>query len=172
MPLSVPWAQLLPRTHSEGNHMSNYQEVAKLELQLRLLCREHGVNMIQDLPPEPFQKAMAIQSQIDTLKREQTEVLAERGRKGLAKALAGVTARKEARIEAYRRELERQGGLYGAQARRIAREMGISLTAAASYLKVLRVRDKAGEHSCPVCRQPLPDCSVIPPEARANGGTR
>ena len=50
-------------------------EAGKLALQLRVLCRDHSVNAIQDLPSEPFQEAMAIQSRIDALRTEQLETL-------------------------------------------------------------------------------------------------
>jgi hypothetical protein len=138
---------------------------ARLTLQLRILCRNHEVNSINDLPPDALGEAVAITAEIDRLKHEDLahrEVLREHGRRGLAKSHGQATARREARLEAYRQRLEAEGGLYGAPARRIAKAMGLGKTTGENYMKVLRERDAAKQRTCPTCRQPLPDCSVIP----------
>ncbi len=148
-------------------------EVARLIIQLQLLCRDHRANTVSDLPPDALGRAVALQAQIDALRlkdQEQREVLRERGRQGLKKAHAQAGARMEARLEAYRQRLEAEGGLYGAPARRIAREMGYGKTAGESYLKILRARDAAKQRTCPTCRQPLPNHSVIPQDDGDSNG--
>lgn len=140
-------------------------EAAKLALLLRILCRDHHVNTIHDLPPEPFQEAMAIQSRIDALRTEQLATLRANGLKGLAKAHASAKTRFAARLNEFRKAVAVRGGLAAINKVRLARELGLSRSTVQSYIKMLRKEEMAGPPTCPACHQLLPEPEPLSVEA-------
>ncbi len=130
-------------------------EVARLTMQLSILCREHGVNALVDLPPDVFQEAMAIQSRIDSLKTQQREAIVARGRLGLAKAQAAAQTRRAARLERVRKIIEQRGGTKAINKAALARELGIGKSALANYIKIIEAQAVAGGPRCLACGQPI-----------------
>jgi hypothetical protein len=140
-------------------------EAAKLALQQRILCRDHNVNTIHDLPPERFQEAMSIQSRIDALRTEQLVNLRTNGLKGLAKARATARTRFAARLNEFRKAVAARGGLAAINKLRLAQELGLSRSTVQSYIRMLREEEAAGPPRCLACHQLLPEPEVLSVEA-------
>src|SRR5437867_1253195 len=158
--------RLMPRELPPGMAVGRHGvEAGKLALQLRVLCRDHSVNAIQDLPSEPFQEAMAIQSRIDALRTEQLETLKVRGFAGLQKAHAIAKTRYAARLNKFREEVAARGGLAAINKVRLARELGLGRTTVLNYIKRLRREESVGPPRCPACHQLLPEPEVLSVEA-------
>lgn len=141
--------------HGEG------VSAAKLALELRALCAEHRVNTIHDLPPDVFQRAAAIQAELDRLRSAQRVKLAERGQIGLARSHANARVRYAARLNAFREAVAARGGPVGVNRTALARDLGVSRSTVQKFLRMLNAEAESGPPLCHACGRPLPTPRVL-----------
>lgn len=130
-------------------------EVTKLVLMIESLCERYRVNAAINLPPEPFQEAMAAQARIEAIRLQQREELRERGLRGLAKANLNAATRAAARITQFRKVVTERGGLSAINKTRLAAELGVSRSSIEKWCRKLREEEQAGPPRCPACQQLL-----------------
>ena len=137
------------------NFDADGRRAAQLAQEISALCFEHHVNAPLDLPPEPFQRAMTMQAEIDALRQLQRMKLLPRLERAHAKAREARALNLAARFERFREAVMARGGPRAINKIGLARDLGIARTTVHKYLRILEAQMRAGGHRCLACGSPI-----------------
>jgi len=140
--------------HPHGFGYGNEAVTAgKITLRIAAILREHRVNALLDLPPEPFQEAAARQGRLDVLRAQQHAKLTERLVRAREKQRPARELKRAARFENFRRLVESRGGIGAVSKVALARDLGIGRATLRDYIKLMEKQAAEGGARCLACGQ-------------------